>query len=149
MAETQYVMFQVGSGKYAVDILNVGGIVEYSEITAVPNAPHYVEGIINLRGNIVPVVSLKKRFSLESKETSTDTRIILHSIKGKDVGFIVDEASQVIKLSEEDIEPVEGVVSSIGSEFISGIGKNAGEILIILDFDQILSDEEKEQITSG
>jgi len=146
MAEKQFVMFKVGDGKYAVDILNVGGIVEYSDITKVPNAPYFVEGMINIRGEIIPIVSLKKRFSIEEKAVNSDTRIVLHSIDGKDIGFIVDEASQVITLRDEDIEPAPGIVSGIDKEYISGIGKNEGDILIILDLKRILSDEEKKKV---
>lgn len=146
MADKQFVMFKVGDEKYAVDILNIGGIVEYNEITKVPNAPYFVEGMINLRGEIVPIVSLKKRFGMEEKAVNSDTRIVLYGIDGKNIGFIVDEASQVITLLDEDIEPAPGIVSGIDKEYISGIGKNEGEILIILDLKKILTDAEKRKV---
>jgi len=147
MTENQFVVFMLGDEKYGVDILNVSTISEYLEITKVPDAPNYVEGIINLRGDIIPVINLKKRFSIAEKEISDETRIIIYSIKGVAIGFLVDEASQVMRINDEDVEPTPSILRGSDREYISGVGKQDGRIIIILDFAKILSESERAEIT--
>jgi len=147
MTENQFVVFMLGDEKYGVDILNVSTISEYLEITKVPDAPNYVEGIINLRGDIIPVINLKKRFSIAEKEISDETRIIIYSIEGVAIGFLVDEASQVMRINDEDVEPTPAILRGSDREYISGVGKQDGKIIIILDFAKILSESERAEIT--
>lgn len=143
MTDNQFVIFKLGNEKYGIDILRIGTISEYLEITKVPDAPDYVEGIINLRGDIIPVVNLKKRFSTPETGISEETRIIIYSIDGVDIGFIVDEASQVIRIDEKDIDPTPSILKGNGLDYISGVGKYENEIIILLDFSKILNEEEK------
>lgn len=147
MAENQFVIFKLGSERYAVDILNVGGISEYREITKVPNAPVFIDGIINLRGDIIPIVNLKKRFNIPEKQVDSDTRIIINNIGGKDIGFIVDEASQVIKIDDANIEPAPEILKSGDREYIAGVGKVEDTIVILLDLEKILSEDEKKRVS--
>lgn len=146
MAENQFVIFRLGDEKYAVDILNVGGISEFREVTKVPNAPAFVDGIINLRGDIIPVVNLKKRFNIADKKADSDTRIIINTINGKDIGFVVDEASQVIKIDDADIEEAPDIIKGADRQYISGIGKVNDQIVILLNLEKILNEDEQKAV---
>jgi len=146
MAEKQYVIFKLAGEDYGVDIMNVKEICEYKQSIKVPKAPDFVDGIINLRGDITPIINLKKRFQLEDRGITSDTRIIVINIKNKQVGFIVDEASQVLRISEENIEPAPELVVGIDKKYIEGVGKLDEQIIIILNLEHILSEEEKTEI---
>ena len=146
MTDNQFVVFVLGDEKYGVDILRVGTISEYLDITRVPDAPNYVEGLINLRGDIIPVVNLKKRFNIPETKVSEDTRIIIYSISGVDIGFIVDEASQVLRIDDENIDPTPAIIKGEGRDYISGVGKHDNEIIILLDFAKILTESERAEI---
>lgn len=148
MTENQFVVFKLGEEKYGVDILNVGTISEYLEITRVPDAPIYVEGMINLRGDIIPVINLKKRFNMQETEISDETRIIIYSIDGVDIGFLVDEASQVLRVDEKDIEATPAILRGVEREYISGVAKFEGQIIILLDLAKILSDAERAEVAN-
>ncbi|MBI9012335.1 MAG: chemotaxis protein CheW [Clostridiales bacterium] len=147
MTENQFVVFILGDEKYGVDILNVSTISEYMDITKVPDAPTYVEGIINLRGDIIPVINLKKRFNIAETSVSDDTRIIIYSIDGVAIGFLVDEASQVLRIDDKDIESTPAILTGKDREYISGVGKHEGKIIILLDFAKILNESERAVIT--
>lgn len=147
MAENQFVIFRLGEERYAVDILNVGGISEFKDVTKVPNAPYFIDGVINLRGEIIPIVNLKKRFNIAEKEVDSDTRIIINNIKGKDIGFIVDEASQVIKIDDADIEDAPDIIKGTERQYISGVGKVEDHIVILLNLEKILNEEEQKAVS--
>ncbi len=144
--EKQYVIFKLGNEEYGVDIMNVREISEFKESVKVPNTPKFVDGIINLRGDITPIVNLKKRFELENTEVDSDTRIIVINIKNKQVGFLVDEASQVLRIKEEDIESAPDLVAGVDKKYIIGVGKLEEKIVLLLDLEYILTDEEKDKI---
>ena len=148
MTENQFVVFILGDERYGVDILNVSTISEYLDVTKVPDAPNYVEGIINLRGDIIPVINLKKRFNIAETSISEDTRIIIYSIEGVAIGFLVDEASQVLRIEDNQIEPTPAILKGQDREYISGVGKHEGEIIILLDFAKILNETERNELTS-
>jgi len=147
MTENQFVVFILGDERYGVDILNVSTISEYMDITKVPDAPTYVEGIINLRGDIIPVINLKRRFNIAETSVSDDTRIIIYSIDGVAIGFLVDEASQVLRIDDSNIEPTPTILSGKDREYIAGVGKHEDKIIILLDFAKILSESERADIT--
>ncbi|MBB6215644.1 purine-binding chemotaxis protein CheW [Anaerosolibacter carboniphilus] len=146
MSERQYVIFKLGNEEYGVDIMNVKEISEYKQSVKVPNTPKFVDGIINLRGDITPIINLKKRFNLDGVSVDSDTRIIVINIKSRQVGFVVDEASQVIRLSEEDIEPAPELVAGIDKKYITGVGKLKDRIVLLLNLEEVLSEDEKEKI---
>ncbi|AOT72697.1 chemotaxis protein CheW [Geosporobacter ferrireducens] len=146
MSEKQYVIFRLGKEEYGVEIVNVKEICEYKESVKVPNTPRFVDGIINLRGDITPIINLKKRFNLPEGDVNSDTRIIVININNRQVGFIVDEASQVLRITEEDIEPAPELVAGIEKKYIIGVGKLADRIILLLDLEYILSEDEKEKI---
>jgi purine-binding chemotaxis protein CheW len=116
------------------------------EITNVPNAPNFVEGVINLRGRVIPIVDLRKRFGLEAKEHSKATRIIVVMIDQVTVGLIVDEVSEVLRIPEDTVEPPPPIVAGIEADYIKGVGKLEDRLLILLDLNKILSQEERSSL---
>lgn len=146
MTENQFVVFKLGEERYGVDILNVNTISELMDITKVPDAPNYVKGIINLRGDIIPVINLKSRFNIPETEIDEETRIIIYAIDGVLIGFLVDEASQVLRIDSKDIESTPVILRGGDREYISGVAKYENKIIILLDFAKVLNDSEREQI---
>ncbi len=139
----QLVSFKLGEEEFGVDILQVQEIIRMQNITRVPNAPHFVEGVINLRGKVIPVIDLRKRFDLGDHERDKNTRIVVVKIDDVVVGLIVDEVSEVLRISADTVEPPPPIVAGIESDFIRGVGKLEGRLLILLDLNRILSKEEQ------
>jgi purine-binding chemotaxis protein CheW len=144
VSERQHVVFKLGNETYGIDIININEITENKKTTKVPNSPYYIEGVVNLRGNIVPVIDLKKRFNIKSSHRNENNRVIIVNIEGRQVGFLVDEASQVITLKEEDIDIPPEIIASVNSKFIVGIGQINEEIIMILDLKAIILSSEKD-----
>jgi len=142
----QLVSFKLKQEEFGVNILQVQEIIRMQEITNVPNAPGFVEGVINLRGRVIPIVDLRKRFGMETKEQSNATRIIVVMIGEVQVGLIVDEVSEVLRISEDTVEPPPPIVAGIESDYIKGVGKLEDRLLILLDLNKILSMEEKQSL---
>ncbi len=142
----QFVEFKLGEEEYGVDILQVKTIERMMDITRVPKAPQFVEGVINLRGEIVPVIDLKKRFDLPISQETDNTRIIIVNVDDITVGMIVDSANEVIQLPQDAIEPAPSIVGGIDSDFLEGVGKMDGKLLIILDLSKILKSKEIDQL---
>ncbi|MDN5330924.1 MAG: purine-binding chemotaxis protein CheW [Tepidanaerobacteraceae bacterium] len=140
----QFVVFKLGQEEYAVDIMHVNTIERMMPITRVPKAPDYVEGVINLRGEIIPVIDLKKRFGLASGEVTADTRIIIVMLDDLTVGMIVDSATEVVQLPQDSIEPPPSVAGNISSDFLEGVGKIGDRLLIILNLEKIMRPGEAE-----
>jgi purine-binding chemotaxis protein CheW len=147
--EYQLVIFELGSENYGVDIAAVEGIIKMQEITRLPHAPTFVEGITNLRGAVVPVVDLRKRFGLTAQEATRDTRIVVANIGSTKVGLVVDAVTQVIRVAEDKIEPPPQMSVTINSAFIKNIAKLDQQLVILLDLARVLSSEEKDQLTSA
>lgn len=140
----QLVSFHIGEEEFAIDILNIQGINRMMEITRVPNSPNYVEGIINLRGQVIPVVNLRRRLNFEAREPDKDTRIIVVEISHRVIGFIVDNVNEVLRISSSITEPPPPMVAGIDSEYITAVGKLQDRLLILLDLEKVLSGEEHE-----
>lgn len=136
--ETQVVGFQVGRETYGVPIASLHEIVRVPEITAVPDAPSYMEGVINLRGKIVSVLDLRKRFGKEAGAFHRRSRILVVEHKGRLAGMIVDAASEVLKIPEIDIEPAPGMMLEGGLDCVTGLGKYKGRLIILLDVGKVL-----------
>lgn len=135
----QLVTFCIGDEEFGVDILIVSEIIRLVEITPVPHAPHFIEGVINLRGRVLPVVGLRKRFSMEEIEMTDKTRIIVMMWEQQLVGFLVDSVSEVLRLPGSTIEPTPPVIAGIGAEYIDGVGKLGDRLLILLDMQSLLA----------
>jgi purine-binding chemotaxis protein CheW len=139
----QLVTFSIGDEEFGVEILKVQEIIRMLEITRVPKAPDFVEGVINLRGKVIPVIDLRLRFGLQAKGHDKKTRIIVIEINKMIVGFVVDSVSEVLRIPASTIEPPPPVISGLDSEYISGVGKLDDRLLIMLDLNRLLSKEEK------
>jgi len=135
--------FFLGTEEYAVDILRIKEIKLMQEITSVPKSPDFVEGVINLRGDIIPIIDLKKKLSLGKAAIDEETKIIVVEIEGKLVGMIVDEVSEVIEIEDTKLAPPPSIIAGIEGEYLKGVGKMDDKLLILLDITKILTSEEK------
>jgi len=141
----QLVTFGIGEEEFGIDILKVQEIIRTMAITKVPNSPSYVEGVINLRGKVIPVIDLRSRFNMEYRPHDSHTRIIVLQIHGMIVGFVVDEVSEVLRIQSNTVEPPPPVVSGIESEYIKGVGKLDDRLMILLDLDKLIPVQELTQ----
>lgn len=138
----QLVGFKIGKEYFGVDIASVQEIVRVPEITQVPETPFFVEGVINLRGRIVPVIDLRKRLRLGTAEKKRSNRVLIIEQNKRTVGLIVDSASEVLKLSSESIELPPEMITGVGVEYITGVGKLGEQIIILLELTKILDVKE-------
>lgn len=143
----QLVSFVVENEEFGVDILKVQEIIRTVEITRVPKSPAFVEGVINLRGKIVPVIDLRKRFGIEKKAYDNETRIIVVELTDKVVGFLVDMVKEVIRVEKSVIEPPPELTMNVNANYITGVAKLQDSLLILLDLDKVLSVEEQEHLS--
>jgi purine-binding chemotaxis protein CheW len=130
--------FQVGRETYGVPIASLHEIVRVTEITSVPDAPDYIEGVINLRGKIVSVIDLRKRFGEKQVTHSKKNRILVVESNGRLTGLIVDSASDVLKISAEDVEPPPAVFQEGGLNCVTGLGKYKTRLIVLLDMNKLL-----------
>jgi purine-binding chemotaxis protein CheW len=131
----QLVSFQLGPEEYAIDILGVQEIIRMVEITQVPNAPHFVEGVVNLRGKVIPIINLRTRLGLASTESTKDTRIVVVEVAHLILGFIVDSVEEVLRLPLDMIEPPPSTGRGGGEEYHKGVGRVDGRLLILLNLE--------------
>ncbi len=131
--EIQLVCFKVNNEEYGFDIMSVQEIIRLREVTGLPQTKNYIEGIINLRGNVVPVVDMRKRFDMEEGERSTQNRVIVVNIEGRTTGMIVDSVTEVLRIAKDQVEDPPRAVAGVDGRFFEGIGKlNSGKRMIIL-----------------
>ena len=140
--EMQLVVFSLGREEFAVEVTQVREIMRMEEITRMPKSPHFVEGIINLRGQIIAVVELAKRLNLEAGERDSDTRIIVVEAEDIKVGMIVDSVSEVLRVGAEAVEASPTLATDISSAFLRGVVKKDNRLIILLDLTKVLSLEE-------
>ncbi len=140
----QLVGFDIADEQFGVDILMVQEIIRSAKVTAVPNSPEFVEGVINLRGNIIPVVDLRKRLYLYNEGSeSKRSWILILNISDRVVGFIVDQVTHVIKLPETSVQPPPDIViSGLESQYIQGVCEMDNNLLVILNFSRVLFSDE-------
>ena len=146
-AEMQLVVFELGDESYAVDISRVQDINRMQEITEIPHAPESVVGVINLRGRVIPVIDLRKRFGLPEAVHTKDTRIVVVHLEGNLIGVIVDAVSQVLRIPADIVEPPSPVLAGVDSKYLRGIAKLDDKLVILLDLDFVLSRREQEAIS--
>ncbi|MFZ0453370.1 MAG: chemotaxis protein CheW [Ignavibacteriaceae bacterium] len=142
----QLVTFNIGKEEFGVDILHVQEINRMTHITKVPNAPHFVEGVINLRGRVIPVIDLRLKLKIEKKEYDKNTRIIVVEVDNKTIGFIVDSVNEVLRIPANLTEAPPDMVSGIESEFIKSVGKLEDRLLILIDIQKIILNNEMQKI---
>ncbi|MCH7786388.1 MAG: chemotaxis protein CheW [Chloroflexi bacterium] len=148
--EKQLVVFDLDSESYGVDIGAVREIIRMQDITRVPRAPDFVEGVINLRGKVIPVVDLRKKFGLPvPEEQSKDNRIVVVDIGGQDIGVMVDAVTEVLRIATDSIAPPSSVITGADSEYLLGIVKLESGLIILLDLEKVLSEEERATLLDG
>lgn len=141
---TQLVVFTLSGQDYGVPIQFVREIIRHPDVTQLPNTPHFVRGVINLRGQIIPIISLAERFSFS--ESSDSSKVVIVEYNNLVVGLEVNEVSQVHTLEAEKISSAPSITTSLDSDFIAGVGKLGERLLIILDVRRILSEDESEML---
>lgn len=144
----QVVSFRLGGEEYGVDIAQVQEIIRMVEITHVPRAPHFMEGVINLRGQLIPIIDLRTRFGMPRIDPTKSTRIVVTEIGNKRVGIVVDSVSEVLNIPIENVEEAPEMVAGVGTEYIQGVGKLGERLIIMLDLTMVISTEEKQQLES-
>ena len=142
----KYLTFHLGEEGYGLEILKVQEIIGMQDITKIPRAPDYVKGVINLRGKVTPVVDLRLKFGMPEQEVSRKTCIILTQVQGGEssliIGIVVDEVSEVMEISEDQIEPAPAFGTHVDTNFILGMAKSDSAVKILLDIDKVLSTDE-------
>lgn len=149
LTETQLVVFDLASEFYGVDIGDVREIIRMQTVTRVPGAPPFVEGVINLRGKVVPVVDLRKRLHLQVAEETKESRIVVVDIGGRDVGVIVDGVTEVLRIPLSSVEPPTAMITNVDSDYLKGIAKLESKLIILLDLNKVLSTIELEGAVTG
>jgi purine-binding chemotaxis protein CheW len=142
----QLVSFMVADEEFAVPILTVQEINRMMQITRVPQSPPFVEGVINLRGKIIPVIDLRKRFGLGALADSADSRIIVVEVSNRVIGFTVDRVNEVLRISNEIVEPPPAMVCGIDSDYVQGVGKLKDRLLILLNLERLFSAQEMQDV---
>ncbi len=151
-SKLQLVTFQLGGEKYGIDIMDVKEIQRNQEIRSIPNAPPYVEGILNLRGLIIPVINLHQRFHFKKADLDEEDQllsgIMVIQIKQMQLGVIIDKVSRVVTIDANTVQPPPQMITGIGSEYIRGVVKENGGYLLILDIERLFSPRELQQINN-
>lgn len=143
MATLQQVVFKLDKEEYGIDIMKVNGIEKYQEVVKVPNAPEYIEGMINLRGEVLPIFSLRKKFNLEDKQYDEETKIVVVYTGDIKIGFIVDSVQEILQIEESDIEVAPPIVAGINRKYIKSVAKVEKRMIVLIDIDLVVTDEEK------
>ena len=148
--ELQLVVFQLGQEEFGVDIAQVREIIKPTEITQMPNSPPFVEGVINLRGQITTIMDLRKRVDLGEATKTDQMRIIVVELEDNTIGMVVDSVTEVLRISNSEIDPTPAIATEVDTNYIQGVGKlKNGEqdrLLILLDLTKVLSQDEVTQI---
>lgn len=144
----QFVSFRIADETYGVGVLKVQEIIGMTKITAIPNSLHFLKGVINLRGIVVPVVDMRLKFNMEGREYDFFTVILIVEVQNNLVGMIVDTVSDVVDIADKDISTKKNIHANVHSDFIAGIANKNDDLIIILDTDKMLSTEELKEIDS-
>ncbi|MBA1334528.1 MAG: Positive regulator of CheA protein activity (CheW) [Firmicutes bacterium] len=146
MAEKQYVVFKLIDGEYGIEIMQVKEIIKYQRTVKIPDAPDFIEGVINYRDSTTPVIDLAKRFNVGEKEKTDSSRIIVTNINSRHIGFVVDSVEEVLKISKESIDTVPEIMGGIDKQYINGVGKLGERLVILLNVNEVLSSTEKSRL---
>jgi purine-binding chemotaxis protein CheW len=144
----KYLTFQLGDENYGCPIGPIDDIIEMQETTSVPQTRDYVEGVINLRGTVIPVINLRQKFNMPFKEHDRETVIIVVDLDGLKTGLIVDKVAEVTEVSDNQVQDAPSMGQEIDSRFIAGMGKLDERVLILLDLEHVLKEEELEELKS-
>ena len=136
--DNQYVVFRLGREVYGLEISTILEIITMQTITEVPGTEDHIEGVVNLRGLVIPVFNLHKKFNIEGGEITRQTRIVVVEVEGNNIGMLVDGVSEVVKISGEVIEPPSKIMNGINEEFLLGIAKLEDCLVVLLDLAKVL-----------
>ncbi|MFT6917783.1 MAG: purine-binding chemotaxis protein CheW [Cognaticolwellia sp.] len=142
----QWVTFKLDRETYGINVMQVQEVLRYTEVAPVPGSPIYVMGIINLRGNVVTVIDTRIRFGLESAEINDNARIVIIEAETQVIGILVDSVAEVVYLKSSEIDAAPNVGNDESAKFIQGVSNRDGELLILVDLNQLLSDEEWDEL---
>jgi purine-binding chemotaxis protein CheW len=145
----QLVGFKTGGEFFGVPIGKVKEIVKVPEITSIPDTPDFLHGIMNLRGRLVPVMDLGRRLAVGSEGKNKSRRVLVLELDGSLVGLLVDSASEILKVREDQIEPTPGLISAFGAEYVTGVGKLKDKLIVLLDISRLLSAEDLLRLSEG
>lgn len=146
MAGTKQVLFHVGNELYGISILNVKAIEKYVNILPVPNAPSYIEGVINLRGEVIPVYSLRTKFGLAKREPNEETKLIIANANNYAIAFVVDKVKEIIEIPDEQLSETPKIVEAEETAYIGQIAMEKNQLIILLNLDGIMNMKEKSKI---
>lgn len=138
---SQVVSFHLANEHYGINILSVQEIILVGQITSIPEVPNYVEGLINLRGKVIPVIDLRRRFGMSAVDYGENTRIIVTNTAQRTIGLVVDAVHEVLRLDGNQIEPLPAGLTNVNASYITGVVKLEDRILILLDTEVVISDE--------
>ncbi|NIQ96659.1 MAG: purine-binding chemotaxis protein CheW [Desulfuromonadales bacterium] len=141
--EIQLACFRVGPEMYALDIMRIKEIIRPQKLTPVPKAPAFIEGVINLRGAVIPVVDLRKRFDQPINPDNRGARILICTLAGKVVGLIADEVTEVRRYTRQDVQPAPQFLKGKGAEYFLGVCRSGEDLVMLIDLEKILTSEEK------
>lgn len=146
MKEIKQVIFKLGDEEFGLDIMNVNAIEKHTNIVRVPNSSKFIMGIINLRGDVIPVYSLRIKFGLPTKEVDESTKLIITKSNGMLIAFEVDSVAEILEINEKDISAAPKIVKNIDNNYIDQVANIKGRMIILLDMDSIITSSEKENL---
>ena len=141
--EIQLACFKVGSELYALDIMKIKEIIRPQKLTAIPKAPSFIEGVINLRGAVIPVADMRKRFDLPVSEETRKNRVVICSLAGKIIGLLVDEVTEVKRFSRKEIAPAPQFIKGPQADYFLGVARRDDDLIMLIDLEKVLSTNEK------
>lgn len=146
MKEIKQVIFKLGDEEFGLDIMNVNAIEKHTDIVRVPNSSKFIMGIINLRGDVIPVYSLRIKFGLPTREVDENTKLIITKSNGMLIAFEVDSVAEILEINEKDISPAPNIVKNIDNNYIDQVANIKGRMIILLDLNNIITSSEKENL---
>lgn len=146
MEDTKYVIFKLAEEEYGLNIMYVNAIEKFTNISPVPNAPNYIEGIINLRGDVIPVYSLRTKFGLPEKPMDDNTKLIVTKIEDLLLAIQVDGVQEIVEIDSNDINETPGILKTTNTAYIGEVANMDGRMIILMNLDGLLSNSEQENI---
>jgi len=144
--EIQVACFRLGEDLYAADIMRIKEIIRLQKLANLPKSPAFVEGVLNLRGTVIPVIDLRKRFDIPAAPQGRDTRLLIVSMGRQILGLVVDEVTEVLSVPVKDIKPAPQVAKGVGAEYLVGVCLVKDSLIMLLNLDRILSDRESDEL---
>ncbi len=144
--EIQVASFRLGDDLFAIDIMRIKEIIRPQKLSSLPKAPPFVEGVINLRGTVIPVIDLRKRFDMPEREESLPIRLLIVAVTGQLLGLVVDDVTEVVTVPVKDIKPPPQMVGGVGAEYLIGVCLARESLIMLLNIDQLLSPREADEL---